>query len=502
MSDAPASNSIEDTPVSVESRIVGSGAGHVASHRSFFDSRATARPPELRRFYHELLQGYYARLVLPGRRVLELGCGLGDLLAAVQPACGVGVDFSPAMIELAHARHPELQFHVAAAESFTHSEPFDYILLSDLVNDLYDVHELLAHLHVLSHSRTRLVINFFNHLWRPILSTAEWLGAKSPSLPQNWLSTGDMASLIHLAGWELIRTDTRILWPVRTPLWAACCNRWLAPLLRHLCLTVVHVARPMAWRGANLSNTECMSGVPHYWCSVIVPARNEAGTIEALVDRIPELGLGTEIIIVEGGSSDETWAEIHRVAKLHPHRDIKILKQTGRGKGQAVRQGFAAAKGDLLLILDADMSVLPEELTKLYAVARSGTAEFINGVRSVYPMERRSMRFCNMVGNKLFSLAFGFLLGQPVKDTLCGTKALFKADYEAIAKNRSYFSDFDPFGDFDLLFGASRLNLRIVDLPIHYRARTYGETNIARWRHGWLLLRMALLGARSLKFLK
>jgi glycosyltransferase involved in cell wall biosynthesis len=233
---------------------------------------------------------------------------------------------------------------------------------------------------------------------------------------------------------------------------------------------------------------------------VIVPARNEAGNIEELVARIPELGSGAEMIFVEGGSRDDTWEEIHRVARVYPHRDMTILKQTGRGKGQAVRQGFAAATGDILLILDADLSVPPKELAKFYEVLRSGIAEFVDGVRTVYPMQQRAMRFCNMVGNKFFSVAFGFVLGQPAKDTLCGPKALFRADYEAIARNRSYFGNFDPFGDFDLLFGAAKLNLRIVDLPVHYQARTYGETNIARWRHGWLLLKMTLLGARLLKF--
>jgi glycosyltransferase involved in cell wall biosynthesis len=178
-----------------------------------------------------------------------------------------------------------------------------------------------------------------------------------------------------------------------------------------------------------------------------------------------------------------------------------VLKQQSKGKGGAVREAFAAASGDLLFILDADLTMPPEQLPKFYEAMRSGTAEFVNGVRLVYPMEDQAMRFLNMVANKSFSLAFSWLLGQPIKDTLCGTKAMFRADYEAIARHRAYFGDFDPFGDFDLLFGASKLNLRLVDMPIRYAARTYGETNILRWRHGWLLLRMVIFAARRLKFI-
>lgn len=534
----------------------GMGAAHssAVSRLRFYEERARYRSEELKRYYHELLRTYYQALVPPGLRVLELGCGLADLLAAVQPTQGVGVDFSAAMIALARQRHPELELHCAAAEDFASDERFDYILLSDLVGDLYDVQEVLLHLHTLSHARTRLVVNFYNHLWRPILKVAEWMGAKTPLPPQNWLSTHDMANLLYLAGWGVIRSDARILWPLRTLVWANVCNRWLAPFLRHFCLTTIQIARPKLahnrldsntagrersslqttsahcglephptvpqrapashapseWNlmpGEGLVEAGCPHGQEplnertHYRCSIIVPARNEAGTIESLVERTPEMGSGTEIIFVEGGSTDETWSEIQRVVALYPHRNIRLLKQTGVGKAQAARQGFAAATGDLLFILDADLSVPPEELTKFYEVVLAGTGEFINGVRSVYPMQNGAMQFCNVVGNKIFSLVFSFLLRQPVKDTLCGTKVLFRRDYEAITCNRLCSADFDPFGDFDLLFGAARLNLRIVDLPVHYKARTYGRPNIRRWHHGWMLLKMVWFTARRSQFL-
>ncbi len=463
----------------------------MTDRRDFYESRAAFRAPESERWYHRLLQRYFVFLVPPHARVLEVGCGLGDLLAAVRPARGLGIDFSPAMIELARQRHPSLEFRVEDAAAVSGDEAFDYILLSDLVNDLPDVQAVLGHLQRVAHPRTRLVVNFFNHLWHPVLSVAARCGRKAPTLLQNWLSASDMTNLLHLAGWEIIKTDSRILWPVPTPGWERLLNRWLAPLLRHFCLTVILVARPKPSEPADR----------HYRCSVVVPARNEAGNIEEAVRRTPELGLGTELIFVEGHSQDNTWEEIQRVAARHPDRQIRILKQESRGKGGAVREAFAVATGEVLFILDADLTVPPEQLPKFYEALRSGTAEFVNGVRLVYPMENQAMRFLNMVANKFFGLAFSWLLGQPIKDTLCGTKVLFRKDYEAIARQRSYFGDFDPFGDFDLLFGAAKLNLRIVDLPIRYQARTYGTTNIHRWRHGWLLWRMVVWAARRLKFI-
>jgi glycosyltransferase involved in cell wall biosynthesis len=234
--------------------------------------------------------------------------------------------------------------------------------------------------------------------------------------------------------------------------------------------------------------------------SVIVPARNEAGNIQAIFERTPDMGASTELVFVEGGSSDKTYEAIEKAMAQYPQRRAKLLRQTGTGKGDAVRLGFAQASGDVLMILDADLTVPPEELPRFYQALRSGKGDFINGVRLVYPMETHSMQFLNLLANKFFSLAFSWLLGQSVKDTLCGTKVLWKREYELIVANRAYFGDFDPFGDFDLLFGAARLNLKIVDLPIRYRERTYGTTNIQRWRHGWMLLKMVVFAARRIKF--
>jgi SAM-dependent methyltransferase len=458
--------------------------------KAFYDERAGNRPAELKRHYHRLLKSYFTFFIPPGQRVLELGCGLGDLIASLKAERGVAVDFSSKTVQLAQERNPSIEFHEADAAEFECDEKFDYIVMSDLVNDVADVQKLFQQARRHATGETRLVLNFFNNLWRPILGVARKLGLKAENPPQNWLSHTDVRNLLHLAGWEVIKSDMKILWPIRAPLIERLLNRWCAPLLKHLCLTIFLVARPRPQPKATR----------HYRCSVVIPARNEAGNIEDAVKRVPEMGLGTEIIFIEGGSQDNTWDEIQRVAKAYPERNIRSFKQQSNGKGGAVREAFAGATGDLLFILDADLTMPPEELPKFYEVARSGTADFVNGVRLVYPMEDEAMQFLNMIANKCFGLAFSWLLGQPLKDTLCGTKVLFRSQYELIARNRAYFGDFDPFGDFDLLFGAAKLNLRIVDLPIRYQARTYGETNISRWKHGWLLLRMTLFASKRLKF--
>jgi len=445
-------------------------------------------------YYHQRLAEIYRFLAAPGLRVLEVGCGRGDLLAALNPTVGVGIDFSTEMIQRASQRHPHLRFIVADAHDLSLlDEEFDVIVLSDLVNDLWDVQTVFEQIARLATPRTRIVINSYSRLWELPLALAERLRLGRPTLYQNWLTVEDVANLLSLADLEVVHHWSEILWPLPTPLLDALANRCFAKLwpFRFLDLTNFVVARPRA---------QHMTLPEEPLVSVIVPARNEAGNIPSILQRVPRMGRGTELVFVEGHSTDGTYEAIEKAIAEHPELRCKLLRQTGVGKGDAVRLGFSHASGDILMILDADLTVPPEDLPRFYEVLRSGKGEFVNGVRLVYPMEREAMRFLNLVGNKFFSLAFSWLLGQSIKDTLCGTKALWKADYERIAANRGYFGDFDPFGDFDLLFGAARLNLRIVDLPIRYRERRYGTTNIQRWRHGLLLLRMVLFAARRIKF--
>jgi SAM-dependent methyltransferase len=460
---------------------------HLERVRAFYD--APAKLLGGARSYRSLLAHYYNLLIPADASVLEIGCGTGELLSQLRAAKKTGIDISPRQIEVARTRVPDAEFFAEAGELLELDRTFDVIIVSDTLNLAADVQRLLERLQAVAHADTRLIVNFQNTLWRPLLTLMRWLGLKAAQPQNSWLATSDVLNLMRLAGWRPVTRQNRILLPFRALGLGTLINRWLAPFLQWFCLTIFIVARRQQATAARPPTV-----------SVIIPARNEAGNIPAAVGRTPEMGGGTELIFIEGHSRDDTWAAIQRVAAENPQRKIKILQQTGRGKGDAVRAGFAIATGDILMILDADLTMPPEELPKFYDVIASGRAEFANGVRLVYPMEKEAMQFLNLCANKAFGLMFTWLLGQPVKDTLCGTKVLSRAHYERIAANRAYFGDFDPFGDFDLLFGAAKLNLKIADVPIRYRERTYGTTNIQRWSHGWLLLRMVLFAARKLKF--
>jgi hypothetical protein len=392
------------------------------------------------------------------------------------------------MVGIARNRHPYLTFIEMDAESITFNETFDYVILSDLTGSLWDITEAFSSIQKLCHDRTRVIISFTSYLWEPVMKLGELFGLKQRQPVQNWLSSNDIQNLLHLSGYETITIEKKILLPKWLPGVTWFCNRLLAnlPLIRDLDMIRIITARPVRQREKD------------YSVSVILPAKNEKGNIEMAINRIPVFGKSREIIFVEGSSSDGTYDEMIRIQRKYPDQNIKVVKQTGKGKGNAVREGFDVATGAILMILDADLTTPPEDLSKFYQALASNTGELINGCRLVYPLEKQSMRTLNLIANKLFGVFFSFLLGQPLKDTLCGTKVLFKSDYEVIKDNRHYFGDFDPFGDFDLLFGASKANMKIIEIPVRYQERIYGSTQISRFRHGWLLLRMSLYAVRKL----
>jgi SAM-dependent methyltransferase len=462
--------------------------GHLERIRGHYEK--TSRIGWAAMGYRQILAAYYNLLIPKKSSVLEVGCGAGHLLTLLHACERSGVDLSEVQIERAKERLPDGEFHVQAGETLNLPDRvFDYLILSETANFAADIQQIFHNLKTVSHQDTRLVINVYNVLWRPLIWLATLLGWRNQQPESNWLSKTDITGLLYLSGWELIRSEARILCPVRLLGLERIINRFLAPLLPPFCLSLFLVARPL---GNEQRKDQSVS--------VVIPARNEAGNITAAVARTPDMGTWTELIFVEGNSTDNTWEMIQQVKENNPDRKIKILQQTGKGKGNAVRDGFLAAEGEILMILDADLTVPPEELPKFYEAIVSGCCEFCNGSRLVYPMDEKAMQFLNLCANKTFAVLFSWLLGQPVKDTLCGTKVLSRANYLKIAENRSYFGDFDPFGDFDLLFGASKLNLKIQDVPIRYKERVYGQTNIQRWKHGWLLLEMVIFAAAKLKF--
>jgi len=446
-------------------------------------------------YYRRRIGEIYRYLIPPGRRILDIGCETGDLLAALEPEVGVGIDFSGEMIKRAEKKYPHLRFLNGDVHEMDLDEKFDFIILSDIVNDLWDVQTVFNRLSRHCTPKTRVIINTYSRVWELPLLVTRKLGLSTPLLPQNWLTVEDISNMLRLAGFETIRHWPEVLWPMETQGFSEFFNKYLVKMwpFEYFALTNFMIARKRP------ENSEKREDEPTV--SVIVPARNEAGNIEEILQRVPEMGGGTEIVFVEGNSKDKTYEAIEKAIANHPERRCRLFRHTGVGKGDAVRLGFKEASGDILMILDADMTVPPEDLPRFYEAIRSGEGEFINGVRLVYPMEKQAMRYLNLAGNKFFSLAFSWLLGQPIKDTLCGTKVLSKEDYETLARNRSYFGDFDPFGDFDLLFGSAKMNMKIVEMPIRYAERKYGETNIDRWRHGWLLLKMTWYAMKKIKFI-
>jgi SAM-dependent methyltransferase len=445
-------------------------------------------------YYYDWLDRIYKFAVRPASRVLHVGCECGDLLAAVEPSCGMGIDTDAGLVELAKKRFPYLTFRVADPHELELNEKFDYILICNSLGRWHDIQQVLERVRPFTQENTRIVITYYNHLWEGILRLGSWLGIRRPYSYQNWLPRDDIANLLKLSGFDVIRTDSYVMMPKRIPPLTTFCNYFLSllPGFRILNLVDLVIARPApaSQRDEDLS------------VSVIAPCRNERGNIEGAITRIPQMGRETEIIFVDGNSTDGTAEEIERQIKEQPERKIRLIRQgEGVGKGDAVRKGFAAAGGDVLVIQDADLTAPPEDLPKFFRALRDGKGEFINGSRLVYPMEKEAMRFLNLLANKFFGSLFSWLLGQRFRDTLCGTKMIHKSNYELIAANRSYFGDLDPFGDFDLIFGAVKQNLKVVEVPVTYRARTYGTANISRFRHGWLLLKMSWIAFKKIKWL-
>jgi SAM-dependent methyltransferase len=445
-------------------------------------------------YFHREDERYLRFLIPPGARVLDIGCGIGDTLASLQPSYGVGIDFSGAQLAIARQRHPGLNFIEGDAEDpatlAAAGGPFDFILVLDTIGSLDDCQAFVERLHPLCSRQTRLVIGYFSHLWYPVLKLAEALGQRMPQPDQNVLSPGDLRNLATLANFDPVKSEQRLL----LPLWlfgvGRFVNRFLSvlPGLRALSLRHYLVARSL-----NCASREVSS------VTAVIPARNERGNIEPAVQRIADFCDDIEIIFIEGHSRDGTYEEMERVKAAFPGKDIKVMRQPGKGKADAVFTAFDVARGDVLMILDADLTMPPEQLPKFYEALASGKGEFINGSRLVYPLDEGAMRFLNLIANKAFSYLFSWLLNQRYTDTLCGTKVLRRTDYLRLKAGKAYFGDFDPFGDFDLIFGASKLNLKSVDMPIRYAARTYGETQISRFRHGWMLLKMVVFAFFKIK---
>ncbi|MBN1232984.1 MAG: glycosyltransferase, partial [Candidatus Coatesbacteria bacterium] len=409
-----------------------------------------------------------------------------------EPAYGVGIDNRPTSIGLAKEQYPELTFLLQEPEEINIDETFDYIFMINAAEIILDLQGFFENLRKVCTDKTRIICITYNYLWEPIASITESLKLKLEHPSGNWVSANDLDNLLYLTGFQSIKTHRALLMPFHVPLLSSVVNKFFGrfPCMQPFNFLEVTVARMVKDR----SNEK-------FSVSVIIPCMNEKGNVEPAVTRLSELGSHTEIIFVDDYSPDGTADEIKRVIDAYPEKDIKLFMGPQKGKAQSDWVGFDNAKGDIVLILDADLTVAPEEIPSFLEPIYKGYAEFVNGSRLIYPMESQAMRAANIIANKFFGYAFTFLLGQRVKDTLCGTKVLFRRDYERLKYFRKFWGDFDKFGDFELLFGAANLHLKIIDLPIHYRDRTYGETKInKRIENGIWLLKMCFKALRFVKY--
>ncbi|WP_235934232.1 glycosyltransferase [Sunxiuqinia indica] len=466
--------------------------------KEYFDAAADSRIRyrKSKSYYWDNITDYCNFFISSTSSVLEVGCGTGELLAKINGNEKTGIDFSERMISEARSQFPSLEFICMAAEDITLNRQYDVIILSNLVGYLPDIQQVFEQLHRVCHCNTKIIVTYYSAFWEPFIKFAELIGIKRRGPKQSWISSKDLSNLLYLADFETYKQNTSMIFPFYVPLISTFLNKFISrlPIFNWFALNQYTFAQPFI----EIDEEEVKR---KYSTSVLIPARNESGNIENAILRMPDFGKHIEIIFVEGNSTDDTWERIQEIKrKYRDSFDIKILQQPGKGKGDAVRAGYSIASGDILMILDADLTVPPEQLPKFYSALAQNKGGFINGTRLIYPMEKNAMRFLNTLGNKFFSLAFSWLLEQPIKDTLCGTKVMFREDYLNLAANRSYFGDFDPFGDFDLLFGAYKLNLKIIDMPIRYQERIYGDTNISRFKHGLLLLKMWWFALFKIKF--
>lgn len=418
-------------------------------------------------YYTQCLARQYRAFVHTNARILHMGSHDGALLAALEPAYGVGIEHDTLMREITQARFPKFTFIADIIE--LESEAFDFIIISHLDKNI-DLHVLLTKLNNFCDAQTRVIFNLDSHI-----------------------NFSDFKELLDLENFEIITHGRSILSPVYMPGISWFCNTVLVhvPVLNRLSSHNWVVARKLVQK----TNTHMPS------VSIIIPCRNERGNVESAITRMPHFAANIEFIFVEGHSRDNTLEEIQRVARVHSNKNIKVLVQDGRGKNDAVRKGFAHASGDILMILDSDLTVTPEEFPKFYKALVENKAEFINGSRLVYKMETGAMPLLNFMVNHAFGFLVSWIIGQKVKDTLCGTKVIYKRDYEKLVAD-NILEGKDPFGDFDLIFGAAKRNLKIIDMPVYYKSRTYGTTQVKKFVNGLRLLKLCWLGFMKLKLRK
>ena len=427
-------------------------------------------------YFYRYRRKILRRIIPPHKKILDIGCGGGDNLANLTPSRGLGLDISSHMVHLAKSRHPELEFICKDIDTYSPEEgDWEYLLAINLLLEVPDINLTLNRIHHIMSEETRLVILNHSANWEFLFRIYTFFQKWNKRINQNWLNRRDYENLFNNCGFQVIKKTKALLVPINIPILSNIIN-WLfhqIPFIRRFGLLDIYTLKKRIPR----------ERLPDFSVSVIVPCKNESENIPAIIPRMPGMGRFTEIVFVDDLSTDDTHKCMQEQKEKFPDVPVKIVDGSGLGKGAACRKGFEAATGDILMILDADLTVPPEVLPDFFEIIQAGHAEFVNGSRQVYQLEEDSMRMANCIGNGFFAYLFSFLMGFRVNDTLCGTKVFFRKHYPLILESREFFATNDVWGDFDLLFAASRHNLMYTEHPVHYFPRTYGETKMGRRLH-------------------
>ena len=436
-------------------------------------------------YYHDNIKTLVKQIIPPSSKVLEIGCATGEILAATKPSLGIGIDLSPKIVKIAKEKFSQYTFFCSSIEDFKYNEKFDYIIMIDLIDHVYDIIEVFESVYNLCTPTTKIILSTINPWWEPVLSLMEKVGGKMPEGPHNFLERRYLTKIVEFLDFSISCSGYMLLFPKYIPIFSFLANAMGTKLWGINKFSFVHymVLQPLP---KNVNDLDLS-------CSVVIPCYNEAGNIEEAIRRIPHMGKETEIIVVNDGGTDET-ANIVKKLQRNYHNLRLIDYTTNRGKGYAVKQGFDAATKEVIMILDADMSVIPEELPRFFNLLNKGACDFVNGTRMIYLKQDQAMGFLKLLGNKLFALIMTFIAKQNVTDTLCGTKALYKKNYKYIKMG------LDKWGDYDLLFGAIKLGNKIAEIPVHYMARRTGESKMRTVKHGFHLLWVCFRGFKELIF--
>ena len=359
----------------------------------------------------------------------------------------------------------------------TINKKYQRIILTDVVENYDDVFALLNIVSNLLTIDGKLIISSINTKYLILSRTLEFLKLKDSNENTSYIHVKKIRNITSGVGLEYQKFYTKQLFPFSFFYVGNVINKIMEIISFQLNLGIKTY---IIFRPAIITNSKNSK-------SIIIPAKNEEGNLVELVSRIPKFE-NTEIIFSYGKSKDNTLKVMKQITQSNKLFKFKLVKQTKNGKANAVWEALNVVENDLIAILDADISVDPETLSDFFDIIEKNNADFVNGTRLIYDMEKNSMRFLNRIGNRFFQFFISKIIKEALTDSLCGTKVFKKSYLNDLYFWQNIFGKKDPFGDFDLIFAAAYSGQKIVEMPIVYRERKYGTTQIARFKDGFKLL--------------